>query len=248
MGFGILVTGYMFLLSIPISSMGIPAELIGYIMLSVALWRLKQYEKWFSYALYVDIALIPCGVFSILKSSLLWFGRNDLYEKIHTTAALPYSIVLAVLLLLFHLCLMEGVRRMAKEVDLPNIVEQAVRSVVLTWFYFALSVSVVFLNIPKVTEVIPYTHLIGIVMAFSVVWLLLNLKVLYCCYALICMPGEEELPEVEQKLPAFLQKKKKTEPEEPSEERYARRKAEYNEAMRQRQLERTKKNKRRKRH
>ncbi len=249
MGFGILLLGYPLILSVTLHSMGFCFEILGYLIMFRALTVLSEYGKYFRYAKYAVSALIPFGAFSLILQCFSWFGADGLYDKVSSIVSVPYSILLAVGLLVFHMLLLLAVKTIAREVDLPKLVTEASRNMVVTWLYFGAATVSAFLNIPSVTDVLPYYKLLGYVSMFGVIWILLNAKMIFVCYMRICLPGDEDMPIGDRKMPSLFGKHK----EEPlTEEELAaaekakkeREKAEYDAAMKQRQAERTKKNKR----
>lgn len=249
MGFGILLLGYPLILSVTMHSMGFCFEILGYLIMFRALTLLSEYGKYFRYAKYAVSALIPLGAFSLILQSFSWFGADALYETVSSVVSVPYSILLAVGLLVFHMFLLTAVKTIAREVDLPKLVTEASRNIVVTWLYFVAAIASGFLNVPAVTDILPYYKVLGYVSMFGVIWILLNAKMIFVCYMRICLPGDEDMPVGDRKLPRLFGKPK----EEPlTEEAIAaaekakkeREKAEYDAAMKQRQAERTKKNKR----
>ena len=249
MGFGILLLGYPLILSVTLHSMGVCFELLGYLIMYRALTLLCEYGKYFRYAKYAVTGLMPLGVFSLARQCLSWFGADALYETVYSVTALPYTVLLAIGLLVFHMLLLIAVKEIAQEVDLPKLVTEARRNMIVTWLYFAAAIASSFMNVPAVTDVLPYYKLLGYVSLFGVIWMLLNLKMIFVCYMRICLPGDEDMPVGDRKLPRLFGKPKEeplTDEEIAAAEKAAkaREKAEYDAAMKQRQLERTKKNKR----
>ena len=249
MGFGILLLGYPLILSVTMHSMGFCFEILGYLIMLRALSQLSEYGKHFRYAKYAVSALIPFGAFSLILQCFSWFGADALYETVSQAVSVPYSILLAAALLVFHMFLLLAVKTIAREVELPKLVTEASRNMIVTWLYFAAVIVSCFLNVPAVTDVLPYYKVLGYVSLFGVIWILLNAKMIFVCYMRICLPGDEDMPIGDRKLPRLFGRPKE---EEPTEEELAaaerarkeKEKADYDAAMKQRQLERTKKNKR----
>ncbi len=249
MGFGILLLGYPLILSVTMHSMGFCFEILGYLMMYRALTLLSEYGKYFRYAKYAVSALIPLGAFSLILQSFSWFGADALYETVSSAVSVPYSILLAVELLVFHMLLLLAVKTIAREVELPKLVTEASRNIVVTWLYFFAAIVSGFLDVPAVTDVLPYYKVLGYVSLFGVIWILLNLKMIFVCYMRICLPGDEDMPVGDRKMPRLFGKPKDevlTDEEIAAAEKAKkeREKAEYDAAMKQRQAERTKKNKR----
>ncbi|MBE6657333.1 MAG: hypothetical protein E7604_02710 [Ruminococcaceae bacterium] len=249
MGFGILLLGYPLILSVTLHSMGFCFELLGYLIMFRALTLLSEYGKYFRYAKYAVSALIPLGAFSLVLQCFSWFGADRLYETVSQVVSVPYSILLAVMLLVFHMLLLLAVKTIAREVDLPKLVTEASRNIIVTWLYVAAVIVSCFLNVPAVTDVLPYYKVLGYVSLFGVIWILLNAKMIFVCYMRICLPEDLDMPVGDRKMPRLFGRPKE---EDVTEEELAaaekakkeKEKADYDAAMRQRQLERTRKNKR----
>ncbi|MBR5869821.1 MAG: hypothetical protein IKZ09_02180 [Clostridia bacterium] len=248
MGFGILLLGYPLILSVTMHSMGFCFEILGYLIMLRAFTCLGEYGKYFRYARYAVSALIPLGAFSLVLQSFSWFGAEELYETVSSVVSVPYNILLAIAMLVFHMFLLLAVKTIAAEVDLPRLVTEAMRNIVVTWLYFAAVIVSCFLNVPSVTAHMPYYKILGYVSMFGVIWILLNAKMIFVCYMRICLPGDEDMPVGERKMPSLFGRKEEplTEEEQAAADRAKkeRERAAYDEAMKQRQLARTKKNKR----
>ena len=252
MGFGILLLGYPLILSVTLSALGLSFELLGYLIMYRALTLLSEYGASFRDAKYTVAALIPLGVFCLGRQALSWFGAAALYEAVNRVSSLAYTILLAVGLLIFHIFLLRAVRILALEVELPRLAVEAKRNMVVTCLYFMAALASSFMNVKAVTDQIPYHKLLGAVSIFGVIWILLNAKMIFICYARICLPGDEDMPIGDRKLPRLFGHRRDAEktPEEIAAEEKARREREraaYDAEMKRRQAEKTKKNKRGKR-
>ncbi len=260
MGFGSLFVGYMMLLAIPLRSMGICVEVLGYIIMLRALSPrvLGQYQHAFAKAGRACWLLIPLGCFSLGLQLLDTIGFHALYTTVYDATALVYTVLLATALLIFHYYLYDGIAHQARDVDLPDIVRQVIRNRILTIVYFTLMIAVNFLDIPALTQYLPYENMIGIVSLVGIVWMILNGKMIFNCYMWICLPGDEDMPIREGVsnfgLPSLFNIQKKKKPLSPEEQALfdqverAKQKAAYDAEMKQRQEARTKKNKRGKKH
>ena len=82
---------------------------------------------------------------------------------------------------------------------------------------------------------------------YGYVWILLGIVCVFNCYRLICLPGDENMPPRNNLLYRVWNRKKKQEPPKTEAEKSEEAKRAYNEEMRRRQMERTRKNKRGKR-
>lgn len=244
MGWGILFAGYVFLLSIPMHAVGVCAELVGYILMFRALSLLGVYEKHFLRARLVCCLLMPFGAYALFEQCMRWLGFDAVAAFCADTLTLPVSIALAVLLLIFHYFLLNGVRRLAVEVSLPDIVRQAVRNQVIAVLYFVLTIALSFMNVPVITEKISYASLAGIVSMFGIVWIILNAKMFFNCYMWICMPDDLDMPMHDRKTPRIFSREPEKVPDPEEEKRLAFAKADAEAKARQEM--KTKKNKRHK--
>lgn len=249
MGFGILLLGYPLILSVTLHSMGVCFEILGYLIMLRALTVLSEYGTYFRYAKYAVSALIPLGAFSLILQCFSWFGAKELYETVQSAVSVPYNILLAVMLVVFHMFLLIAVRTIAREVDLPRLVTEATRNIIVTWLYFTAVIVVSFLNVPAVTDVLPYHKLLGYVSLFGIIWILLNAKMIFVCYMRICLPEDLDMPVGDRKMPRLFGKPKEEELSEEAlalaeKDRKERERAAYDAEMRNRQAARTKRNKR----
>ena len=246
MGYGILLAGYLFLLAIPLHSMGVCIEIVGYILLFRALTLLSEYQEEHRRAKVVSAMLIPMGLYSLSMQCLLWSGKSELHEKITSVTELLYTVLLAFLLLWFHFHLYRATEMQAAEVDLPDIVRQARRNRILTFVYFALSISQSYFNVPAITKYIPYAMIVSFISLIAIIWLLLNAKMIFCCYVRICLPEDLDMPMHKSKIPSVFRTKEPDDLPDPEEEKRRAREA-FDAEMHAKEAARTKKNKRGKR-
>ncbi len=244
MGYGILLAGYLCLLSIPLHSMGIATEIVGYILIVRALTLLSEYQEEYRRARLVAILLIPMGAFSFFLQGLRQLGKTELFETINRITELPYAVLLAGLLLWFHHHLLRATEIQAHEVDLPKLARLAVKNRILTFFYFALVILQSFLNIPTVTRILPYTVIVSIISLVGIIWLLSNAWMIFTCYVRICLPEDLDMPMHKSKLPNPFAKNEIEVLDDA--ERKRREHEAYDAEMRAKQTAKTKKNKRKK--
>lgn len=245
MGFGYLLLGY--LLQFTMRADTIRADeilnFVGYILLMIGLCKLAVYNRGFRMAKYVCAALLPLGFPVFLRqvgAILLIKGVNTPlagFDTVHDVL----TVIITVLLLIFHVFLLWGIADMAKEVELPKLRVAAVRNILIS------SLSYILLLLFRIDE-----NIFGSISRyFDTPLLFLDFcRLLLCgicvfnCYRLICLPGDEDMPGRDTLFSRIANRKKNKEKPMTPEEKTAAEKAAYNETMRRRQEERTKKNKR----
>ena len=248
MGFGILLIGYVMFFNVQAQNIAIDpfCDLVGYILMLIGLCRLGHYNRGFRIAKALDIALLPVGVLTLL----LQIQKTCVFYKIQTPIeALAkitpvYTVVLSVLVLAFHAALYLGIYEMATEVSLEKLRRAALRNLLITAFYYLI---MLFLQLfgSLLGDFAKYFN--GPMRLYGYVWILLGIVCVFNCYRLICLPGDENMPPRNNLLYRVWNRKKKQEPPKTEAEKIEEAKRAYNEEMRRRQMERTRKNKRGKR-
>ena len=226
MGFGILLIGYVMFFNVQAQNIAIDpfCDLVGYILMLIGLCRLGHYNRGFRIAKALDIALLPVGVLTLL----LQIQKTCVFYKIQTPLDVlakitpVYTGVLSVLVL----------RR------------AALRNLLITAFYYLI---MLFLQLfgALLGDFAKYFN--GPMRLYGYVWILLGIVCVFNCYRLICLPGDEDMPPRNNLLYRVWNRKKKQDPPKTEAEKSEEAKRAYNEEMRRRQMERTRKNKRGKR-
>ncbi len=204
MGFGYLLIGYFFLIFYPLDSVGILPNLsvFGCIFIFAALKRLTRYcpdNKWFKAA---KITLVPLSVLSLTMLVLNAVkSSGKLTDELRFYFAEPLSIISKLTVCVFTVILFIGVHRLANEVELPKLASAATRRITVTGVWgAAMAFSGVFAII--ITAGVPvstgfsgavfYTGLFSMLLEY--VCIIINLILIFSCYAKICLEGDEDMP------------------------------------------------------
>jgi len=197
-GFGILFFGYCitYIISLPI---GVPARLIGYLILCFGCKKLGEYNESFRFA---SLSAIALSLFSAFQSVLLLF--DFLYENLLISndpipsvvdGVLKYADV--ILVLSFHILLLLAIRAIAKETGVEKIEAAAIRNLFFVSLYFVL-IAFAYLPLP-IRE--SFNKYLGLpLFMLNIAWMILNLVLIFNCYAKIC---DESDVEMEQKPSRF---------------------------------------------
>ena len=198
MGFGILFFGYCitYIIALPI---GAPARLVGYILMLFACGKLGEYSKRFKLA---SATVIASTAVSALQSVFLlvdFLYQNLLISKdpipLFADSVIKYADL--VLVLTFHVVLLLGIKSLAKETELDKIEAAALRNLFFVCFYFFL-ILIAYLPLPISESINKYLGLPLFIL--NLAWLILNVILLFKCYAQIC---DESDVEMEQKPSRF---------------------------------------------
>ena len=204
MGFGFLLIGYFFLIFYPLDSVGILPNLsvIGCIFMFAALKRLTRFcpdNKPFRAA---KISLVPLAALSFamlvinaVKSS------GKLTDELRLYCAEPLSIAAKLTVCVFTVLLFVGIYRLSNEVELPKLASAASRRVTVTGVWgAAMAFSGVFAIVitagVQVSAVLSgaifYIGLLSMLLEY--VCVIINLALIFSCYARICLEGDEDMP------------------------------------------------------
>ena len=192
MGFGLLFIGYFVATLMSINIAGAFIRLLGYAIVIFAAGKLKRYNGAFTY-----FQIAACGMLAV---SLL-FAVSDVFDFLYAemyiqTNVFPqsldnvFNIIWLVASLIFNGFMLYAIRAIAIETEVPKIAVNAVRNAIFIAIYFVLSI-IAYLPFPF-TEA--YAGLFGApVLLLYFVWIVLNLVLIYSCYAKICDEDDVEM-------------------------------------------------------
>ena len=191
MGFGILFVGYLITYLMSLNPLGPVFHILGYAVMALGLSRLNRYHTSFFYATVASIALL---ISSLVGGILLLAGY--LYDNLILSVCLYPPIVQAVLeilnavlIFLFHALLLWSIRAMAHETELPKLGISAIRNFVFICLSYLINLTV---RLPMWdNEMKSYFNLAYVLLQLS--WILLDLWLLYSCYAKICDENDGEM-------------------------------------------------------
>lgn len=206
MGFGILIVGYFMLINVPFHGVDVPPDFLGYILIFIALCKLGNYEKKLKYAKFVCIPLIVLSGVKLGLSLLSALGAGE-YRTVQN--AVVYAT--AVLLLVFYIFLLLGIRDLAVSVELEKNARKSVRNLVIivAFYVYTVIVNLYAHGIIPNDRGIGAGELIAIQQLFGYIVRFLNLIQFISCYMWICLEGDEDMTSRQSALVRFVQRLKK---------------------------------------
>ncbi|MBQ8250184.1 MAG: hypothetical protein IJY93_09970 [Clostridia bacterium] len=227
MGFGFLFIGYFFLLFYPLDTIGMLPNLsiIGCVLMLAAMKRLIQYcpeNKSFKAAKY---ALVLLSLFSAAMLVLNFIPADTTSADSASAASMGticiYSAVLLAKLTLciYSITLFLGIHRLSNEVELPKLASAATRRITVTGVFGAAMLlsgiaEIVISSTATVNDefrmIVAYVGLFSRLLEY--VCILVNLLLIFSCYAKICLEGDEDMPyreDVFDKIIAWTKRNKK---------------------------------------
>lgn len=189
MGFGILFLGYsitaIFSMLGTYSFIGM---LIGYVMMFWALSELRKFCPTFLYAIISCVLMIFCSFFESFVGIDTLFGLGILANISWLTVA--FEIVEFSIELIFNLTLLYGIADLARRVDFRDIRIKAFRNMIFVGIYNAFQL---FLFLPFEFIQNDLSFLYSILVLLMIVQTVVNLALIFKCYAFICPQGDEEM-------------------------------------------------------
>jgi len=208
MGFGLLLFGLTFLIDygVVISSefnigFDVYPDLIGYIVIFIALRKLTPYGKGFKNAKFMCYPLFLIGL-GLIALPLIALAKSHL-SLIALLIQYCY-IARDIAWIMFSMLLFSGIRELASEVELPKIVKRTTVAFVLGLLYFLPRISIYIINFTQAQKAF-------VIYWYSLLWyvfLFFSLYLTFNCYMYICYEGEED-PEIKEgRLSRLLDKMK----------------------------------------
>ena len=199
MGFGILFIGYFMATLMSINTIGSVMRLLGYVLVLVATRKLSKYHRAFD-----AVSLATALMMAVSLLLVVYDASSFLYEMlIVDTQLLPPAFRTVVgyvemaLTFVFSAVLLWAIRLIAIQTQVQKIAVGAVRNFVFICIYYVLSL-IGMLPFPFAQK---YTSVVGApVLILYFVWIILNLVLIYTCYARIC---DEDDVDMEQKPSRF---------------------------------------------
>lgn len=192
MGFGYVFLGYLIAFviyaTVDALSLGGLALLVGYGIMLSGLWVLSYYQKAFAWAKYLLFPLLATALYDCLVSFAELFAW-DLGGLTGEAAKTVYTWITFLLLMLFQLALLFGIRVIAKDVGLKQIQIKALRNAVFVGLY-----GILYALAQSLPEDSIKGYLTLPVVLLQLTYVIFNLLLLVNCAKDICPAGEEDLP------------------------------------------------------
>ncbi len=189
MGFGLLFIGYLLTFLFSLNSFGFIFRLLGYALMASSLIRLRDYEPRFKYPF--------CFSFILILTSISDFISEGAAKLDIVLPAFISSISAAVVWVeliasfAFNLTLLYSIAVLARRLGLNKQSGWSIRNMVPTGIYFILEI-IGMGPLSGNTSFIKYFGLLSLII--MLVWIILNLVLIFSCYMYICPAGDEDMP------------------------------------------------------
>ena len=185
MGFGTLFIGYFLLLNIVYPGF---SNIIAALIMMMGLYKLSAINKPFRYALYICIGFAVFSLADLVVTVLFMFMPRLADNNVSTYMTMVRLLLTCILTVAF----LSGIQEVSREVDLERIPK---RSKYFMYATFAVYMLYMVLTLPAIAylmpaEIMATLYVLTIFALFAVI--ILNLYVIFTCYARIGMPGEEK--------------------------------------------------------
>lgn len=201
MGFGYLLYGYLMLIDYGIKTtegaaqgFDIFPDLLGYILFFVALRGLSRHASGFSRAKSACIPLFIVGGATLVGQLLTLIGLSGSV----ITLMLEYAQYAKYpLLLFFHIGMLDGIRQLSLDVDLPKLSSKAQNATFFSAFYYIVGICMIFFEIfvpnPE-GKLASIYNTVGMIyqIAFYLVFFYVT-YVIFSAYRQICYEGDENM-------------------------------------------------------
>jgi hypothetical protein len=199
MGFGILFIGYFMAMLMSINAVGSVIRLLGYALVLVATRKLSKYHRAFD-----AVSLATALMMAVSLLLVVYDASSFLYEQVIVdTQLLPpvfrtvVGYIEMALTFVFSAVLLWAIRLIAIQTDVHKIAVSAVRNFVFICVYYVLSL----IGLLPFAFAQKYAAIVGApVLILYFVWIILNIVLIYSCYARIC---DEDDVDMEQKPSRF---------------------------------------------
>lgn len=218
MGFGLLLIGYFFLMSLPLNGIDILPDIIGYLIMLSALNALVKHCPKNNGFIRARLTVFPTAALSIaVLGCQLAAASGMLTSGLEKYLVNPIKTLYTIAIGVFHVFLLLGIFQLSCEVELKKLTNRSRRMIVLTAVYYlcemlsllGLTKPIAALT-PNPDRVLSYIN--ASVYAIGNLWLFLTWALIFTCYMRICLEGDEDMPYRENthdKLVGYLKSKRK---------------------------------------
>lgn len=189
MGFGILFVGYAICFLVSLTYYGYLFRLVGFCIMTVALLKLREYGKSFRYPLVTSIVMVAYGLFESYYelAAKLALPRPELSSSV--LVAMDWFCMLGIIL--FNLSLLYAIFDIAKQLDLTNQKNSALRNAIFIVLYLVLNV----LGMGPLSGNETFGRYFSLpIFLLQLMWVIFDLVLIFSCYMYICPEGDEEMP------------------------------------------------------
>ena len=197
MGFGLLLLGYITVLGVlPESfiyySWGIYIAITGGFIMLLGFLKLEEFNVYFKLMKFATIIYILI----LLGFSPFVIPRHS--EELITMFTIVSKIIRICFMFVFHFYLLQGILKLAKEINNIIIEKKVKRNIIVTYIFFSAFVFELF----NISEYIPV-----LLTLFGLIYFILIVSTIYSCYMRITYEGHDEAIEEKYKLSKFNKNK-----------------------------------------
>ena len=193
MGFGLLFTGYFMTYLMSVSYAGSLIRFVGYALMIYAFTKLYRYNRSFKFPLYASLLLL--GITGVECYVEVGEFLSEYLIIDHFEIAESFKFVLStvddVVMFVFQGCLLYAIRAIAKETEAKNLPYLAARNFVFICVY-QLLLALTWVPFAFVEDYKRYFSMPIYLLYFA--WIILNLVLIFKCYANICDEGDVDMP------------------------------------------------------
>jgi len=190
MGFGLLFLGYFVAYLMSLNPFSAIFYIVGYGIMSCGLSKLNRYHTSFYAPAICSIALAVLSFFvGVMELSDFLYQNMILSVKIFPAVLFTvFEIAQSCLIFLFHAFLLWAIRAIAKDTGVEKIPTNAIRNFVFILLSYIVNLVA---RLPSWdAEMRSYFNLFYVLLFLT--WILLDLLLIYACYAQICDEDERE--------------------------------------------------------
>lgn len=191
MGFGLLFIGYFTATLMSVNTFGAFFRLIGYVVTLAAAGRLSKYNRSF---LYLEIA---AALMTVISAALAVFDVTSFLYTEMLISSNPFGAFVTaagytemILSLAFNIAMLFAMRSIAIETGEGRIAVGAVRNLVFVFAYYVIY-AVGALPVSFNENLLKVLNVTAFLLYF--VWIILNLVLIYTCYARICDENDVDM-------------------------------------------------------
>ena len=190
MGFGLLLIGYFFAYTVTVGlgSYLFAGMLIGGFVMFLGLSELRKYSPAFIYAIIANIALLLLSFCETISWMEPMLGFSIGFSN--TNAQMVFDWIKLVVDLAFNIAMLYGIADISRRVDFQETRTKAYRNMVFVGVYNAVQLLMI---LPIGIFESDKSFFMTLLMFLQLIYTVVNLVLIFRCYAMICPEGEEDM-------------------------------------------------------
>lgn len=203
MGFGLLFIGYVITFISSLNPFGVYIRAFGSILVLLATRKLRQYNSFFKYPLYISFVFIALNFAAVITSILDFMYEIMLMSSNLVPAVLDTSLMYlnAFVAIVLNLSLLVAIKAIAKDTGSDNIASSCITGIFFVSVYFVLDL---LLYILPGSIGASYTKYMSMpIVLLNIVWLIMNAVLIFRCYVRICDENDVDMNAKESKFKLF---------------------------------------------